>query len=283
MHVGNNCRHIFSADKDHIEWLATFQALTGCGYTIDTQISGKGSLIYVLKINNRPYASLDSLNRRAIPVSDLPVYCLQTKAGFFLTRRNGKIMVTGNCYLMGPDLLSDVIFDESDGKVLVSRKDINEFRAAVFAGYSLKLWHDYTARQLAKSPVLVSASGNVRRFFGRPQEILGEALSTEPQNNTTYATNLAAYRLWNDPENRVSDKVIWKSNGDSVNVPFRAEPLHQVHDALIGQFAIEDTDWAIKKIRTWFDNPLTIAGQRIVIPFTGKFGPSWGQLDKGTI
>jgi hypothetical protein len=56
-----------------------------------------------------------------------------------------------------------------------------------------------------------------------------------------------------------------------------------VHDALVGQFKIEDTAWAIDKIKSYFDNPLVIANQKITIPFEGNYGTSWGKLDKGTI
>jgi len=92
-----------------------------------------------------------------------------------------------------------------------------------------------------------------------------EYLADEPQENTTYATNLALYNLWNDPDNR---------NGSSL----RIEPLHQVHDALIGQFRIEDTAFAVAKLHAWFANPLRIANVEITIPFEGAYGPSWGEL-----
>jgi hypothetical protein len=58
------------------------------------------------------------------------------------------------------------------------------------------------------------------------------------------------------------------------------EPLHQVHDALLGQFLKTDTEWAKGKIRSWFDNTLIIANQPIKIPFEGHYGPSWGEQGK---
>lgn len=278
MHTRNNCRTIFSADKDHIEWLATFQALSGGGYTMYTSTSDKGSLIYNLKLNNRSYASYGSMERDIVPVLGLPVYCLSTQAGFFLVRRNGKIMVTGNCYLMGVDLLRDVIFNESDGKNYPSRAEVKEFKEVVFKGYSLDLWHKWMAGNLDRRPTLTSAGGNTRKFFGRPTEVLGKALAHEPQANTTYATNMAAYNLWMDKENRV-ERVIIDINGKPIKIPFRAEPLHQVHDSLNFQCKTEDTVWAINKVKQWFNNPLMIAGIPITIPFSGKYGTSWGRLD----
>lgn len=171
-----------------------------------------------------------------------------------------KIGIWGICYLMGPDLLSAQIMEESNGKICLSRTEVKEFHNAVFAGYHVKLWHTWMERHLARKPELASPSGHVRRFFGR--SILGDALAHEPQSVTTYATNLAAWKLWHDPENRISNKL-------------RIEPLHQVHDALVCQFKIEDTEWASNKIKSYFENPIIIANQEITIPFEGNYGTNW--------
>ena len=53
------------------------------------------------------------------------------------------------------------------------------------------------------------------------------------------------------------------------------QPLHSVHDALCGQFPIDKTDWAVSKIRSYFNNALTIGNERIVIPYEGGYGTSW--------
>ena len=193
-----------------------------------------------------------------------------------------KIGIWGVCYLMGPDLLAAQIAEESYGKVNLSRKEVVNFRDAVFAAYRLALWHSDTSRKLAKSPTLTAASGHTRRFYGRREEILGQALAHLPQANTTYATNLAALRLWSDSENRTTER---QEGGVSLGerVRLRIEPLHQVHDALIGQFKKTDTPWAVNKIKSYFDNTLIIAGMPIIIPFEGNYGPSWGSLKEGTI
>jgi DNA polymerase I-like protein with 3'-5' exonuclease and polymerase domains/uracil-DNA glycosylase len=182
-----------------------------------------------------------------------------------------KIGQHGTCYLMGPKLLAASIFVQSEGKVNLTENETKDIQRLFTLRYRVKLWHDYTARQLSKNPEMVSASGHRRRFFGRRDEILSQALANEPQENTTYATNMAAYKLWTDPEN---------SNSGS---RLRIEPLHQVHDAIVGQFRKEDTAWAVNKIKSYFDNPMIIAGQRIVIPFEGNYGRSWGELTEGSI
>jgi uracil-DNA glycosylase family 4 len=193
-----------------------------------------------------------------------------------------KVGIWGLCYLMGPELLADQIFEESEGKVQLSHDEVKAFKLAVFEAYSVERWHSFATRKLKENPILTSASGHTRRFYNRPEDALGQYLAHEPQSNTTYATNMAARNLWMDPENR-EDRVIVDTRGKLLHIPFRIEPLHQVHDALIGQFRKEDTEWAVVKIRQWFDNSLTIAGQRIVIPFEGNYGPSWGDQSVGKI
>lgn len=185
-----------------------------------------------------------------------------------------KVGIWGVCYLMGVDLLGEECMEESQGKLVKSRSEIEDFRNAVMQGYNIKLWHTAMAARLYKKPELIVPSGHKRRFFSRKADILGQALAHEPQAVTTYATNLAAWKLWRDPDNRVIE------NGKT---KLRAEPLHQVHDALIGQFKYEDSEWATNKIRKWFDNPITIAGINITIPFEGNFGVNWADLNEGTI
>lgn len=186
--------------------------------------------------------------------------------------------IWGTCYTMGPKKLAERAHSESFGKVMLTEDEVRQFQYAIKLRYQVDLWHRYMTQHLKNQPYppkLVSPSGHVRKFFGRRDEILGQALAHEPQSVTTYATNLAAWRLWTDPENRA-----YNSNGKCT---LRIEPLHQVHDALLVQWRISDTTWAIRKIREWFNNQITIAGQRITIPFDGAYGKSWGDLKEGVI
>lgn len=136
----------------------------------------------------------------------------------------------------------------------------------------LDLYHSWALSKLLADGSLTSASGHTRVFFGRRfgtgiHETVKEFLADEPQQNTTYATNIAMLRLWNDPHNR-------KPDGSLI-----IEPLHQVHDALLGQWPSNLSDWARHKVKTYFNNTLRIAGLDIVIPYEGKFGRSWGELE----
>jgi len=190
----------------------------------------------------------------------------------------------GSCYLMGPQLLADLIFTQSEGTIALSVKDTKDLQQLFFIRYRVKLWHEWMGRKLKTDPSITTINGYKRKFYGRPTEILGQALAHEPQAITTYATNLAMYNLWRDPDNRRS---LYGGNANqplrTSGVQLRIEPLHQVHDALVGQFRIEDTSWAVTKIKSYFNNPLIIAGQKITIPFEGNYGTSWGNLSVGNI
>lgn len=175
-----------------------------------------------------------------------------------------------------------------------------------FARYpGLYQWHGWCERQVFEGKNLTSSSGHTRKFFGRRKswdtkkrqmsadhETWKEFMADEPQENTTYATNLALWKLWFDPENRSCEKFDslvatesykqdMENNGKgscATRNILIIEPIHTVHDALIGQFPKEHTAWAISKIRSYFSNPLRIADTELIIPFEGAYGPSWGEL-----
>lgn len=182
----------------------------------------------------------------------------------------------GGCYLEGALVMSNNILKDSEGKCFIEPSECLRIRDGIFfARYpGVRRWHGWVQSRLRERPELTAASGQVRKFFGRPDEILTSAIAYEPQTNTTHAVKLALYRLWTDPENRVA-------YGGSVSLI--VQPLHTVHDSLCGQFRKDDTPWAVGKIRDWFNNPLTIAGQSITIPFDGAYGTAWGNKTEGKI
>lgn len=173
--------------------------------------------------------------------------------------------------------------------VYLDNKTFEALQRLYYVRYSgIYSWHNWAKQQVASGANLTGASGHERKFFGRRKswnprtkqmeadhETWKEFLADEPQENTTYATNLALHRLWNDPDNRCEQQSgALQNRGRTLHI----EPLHQVHDALIGQFAKDRTTWAIAKIREYFNNELEIANTKVTIPFEGSYGPSWGEL-----
>ena len=204
----------------------------------------------------------------------------------------------GSNYGMGGKTMSDQILKDSyklfGEPVFVAESTCLALQQLYFARYpGVLIWHARLKSRLLEHGFLVSASGHRRTFFGRKREQSGkvnydtfkQTCADEPQENTTYAIKLALYKLWTDAENRTRSTAA--QGGGPVGatqgrLSLRVVPLHTVHDSLIGQFRKEDTEWAIKRIRGYFNNTLTIAGQKITIPFSGAWGKSWGELTEGS-
>lgn len=183
-----------------------------------------------------------------------------------------KAVQHGSNYDMKPQRMSENILEKSFKKsddhriVWIPPSLCAQLQAFYFIRYKgVKAWHAWVQSNIDRTSTLPSASGHVRTFFGRPRDpaTYRLAYAHEPQQNTTYATNLAMLRLWQDPENRTPD-------GSLI-----IQPLHSVHDALCGQFPINRTEWAVEKIRSYFNNPIQIRNTTITIPFEGGAGPSW--------
>jgi uracil-DNA glycosylase len=176
----------------------------------------------------------------------------------------------GTNYGLGKARMADQILKDSYKKqgrtIYVSPLDCVKLQKLYLTRYfGVDRWQRWVKEQVTKGE-MTCASGHIRKLFGRydAHTTYMAALAHEPQANTTYATNLALLNLWQDPANR-------DSRGHLI-----IQPLHQVHDALCGQFPTDRAEWAALRLREYFANPLTIAGQSITIPYDGGYGPSWG-------
>lgn len=179
----------------------------------------------------------------------------------------------GTNYLLGvPTMIVQILEDSyklTGNPIHITKSDATLLQSLYLQRYTgVKPWQEWVANEIDRTSQLGSASGHIRTFFGRPRshELYRTAVAQEPQANTTFVTNKAATNLFYDPENRTA-------NHDLI-----IQPLHQVHDAICGQFPIEKLDWARTKIKSAFDFHVTIAGRSIRIPIEGKYGRSWGEL-----
>jgi uracil-DNA glycosylase family 4 len=180
----------------------------------------------------------------------------------------------GTDYMMGKLTMSDQILEDSwkygEEPVYVPPNVCEDLQILTLQRYiGIRVWQRWVQEQLKNHRQLTSANGHTRRFTGRPNDhgTWKQALADEPQNVTTYVTKLALEKMWIDPTNQEPD-------GSLI-----VEPLHTVHDSLVGQFPIDLVDWSLPKIRTYFDNQIVIAGERLVIPFEGAYGTSWHPKD----
>lgn len=276
-------RDLFIADEDH--WFFQCDLSGADGWTVAAYCAmlGDSTMLDDYRYGLKP-AKILTLMLRGVSVNygsreDLKAASRLVDGDdwdYFASKR----VQHGGAYCEGPITISRSILKDSEGKLYWEPSECGKLKNFYFTRYpGIERWHDWVERKIKARPVLTAASGQTRRFFGRPDELLTKAVAFEPQANTTYATNLAMYRLWSDPDNRIATNT----NETPSNLSLKIEPLHTVHDALCGQFLKSDTTWAGDKIESYFANPLVIAGQEITIPYEGGYGPSWGSLKEGKL
>jgi len=239
------------------------------------------------------FCSREELRRRCKEESKPGGCCDQDSWLYFACKRVQHATNYGTKAKTGCEQIMEDSYKITGTPIYINEDDFNALQRFYFVRYhGLYQWHKWAENEVISGRNLTSASGHTRTFFGRrkswdpkrrmevvDQDTWREFLADEPQENTTYATNLALWKLWHDQENRVSNPVALRGELAVSSVEsLRIQPIHQVHDALIGQFRMEDTNWAVGKIQSYFDHKLTIAGLELVIPFEGAYGPSWGQL-----
>lgn len=278
-------RDLFLADEGYFIFQCDLSGADGWTVAAYCAMLGDSTMLDDYKAGIKPYARLALLIAGKTNYAEMQDR-VELKA-FLKTYKLGDIQKLiakrvqhGGAYLEGGLTISRNVLKDSEGKNYISPAEGDRLKQWYLGRYwGIPKWHDWTARQLRNKPVLTAASGQVRQFFGRPDDVLTKAVAFEPQANTTYATNLAAWRLWSDPDNRLALDMGTRREACKL----RVEPLHQVHDALVGQFRKEDTDWAISKVKSYFSNSLQIAGQTIIIPYEGTYGSYWGSNDGGTL
>ena len=211
---------------------------------------------------------------------------------------SGKQTQHGGFYGMTENVMSDTIARASykiyGEPLFVSPQECRTNLDLMFSRYpGGPLWHRSSGNKLIQLGFLETSIGHVRKFFGRRKEgsspnreTLKQWLASEPQFMTTYVTKLALHKLWTDKENRfysTDTSSGQQTIGNTQRCSLRIQPLHTVHDSLNGQWRKEESEWAKAKVRSYFNNPVTVAGQTLVIPFEGSFGTSWGSLKEGKI
>jgi hypothetical protein len=190
-----------------------------------------------------------------------------------------KQVVYGSSYGMGGLTMSDGILTKSFklmGKpIYVPAKTCEMIQKQCFYGryWGIPRWQKWMEAEIKRTGCLIASNGFKRLFFGRKDNYntVKQALAHLPQVYTTASTMMALEKLWYAQENRQPDGSL------------RVEPLHTVHDSLLTGFLVADKEWAVSKLRAWFDNPMLIAQEMLVIPFEGAMGRDWKHLDAGTI
>jgi len=185
---------LFSKNCEWLKMWQTFNRLLGKGGNIQKpHISGFGTEMYKLQVNNRRYASRGSFTVDIKRKGSARVYCPTVPVQSFYVRRNGKICVTGNSNYMGkpPHMAKQSHIDV---------KLIEHYQSVYFSTCpELRQWHRWVVEQVQTKGEIVTMLGRARRFFSRPNDdaTIREAVAYEPQSVAADYCNRALLRLHN--------------------------------------------------------------------------------------
>lgn len=235
-HFAKTSTALFSKSPDWIEKWQTFNRLLGYGGNVQkTKISGFGTTMYQLQVNNRKWANRKSFTVDEIFEGTARVFCPTVPSHAFYVRRNGKIHVTGNSNYYGqPATMAKHTHTEV--------KIIATFQTGYFGAFpSIRRWHNWVKLQLETTATITTLLGRKRKFWGRPDDnaTLREMIAFEPQSVATGDyMNAGMLALWQQ------------------NLPLY---LHkQIHDALAFSFDRRDEEWLIPAVCETLSWPITL-------------------------
>lgn len=277
--ITKKLRNLYCADPDHYFFQVDLAGADGWTVAAHCKALGDPTMFddyiagikpaRVIGLMFKEGAEVSALDRTTLKARSKYIGDGDTEWLYFTSKR----VQHGTNYLLGLSTMQDQIRKDSykimGTPINVDRKTCGRLQELYKLRYKgVKAWQTWVERMVKTNGALPSAAGHIHPFLGRRSDnkTHREACAFEPQINTTYVTNKAILRMWNNPENRRSDGSL------------RVEPLHQVHDAACGQFRCDDVDFAVGFIKRCFENPITIAGIELTIPFEGGYGTDWLNL-----
>lgn len=281
---GCNMRKFYRADPGYLYLQADLEGADSWTVAAYCRALGDPSMYNHLELGIKPAKVLRLVLMYDIDTVlgfDLPTLKSESKAApDDELYRVCKAVGHGSAYKMGPTLVGDIIYKQTEGKVHFSPRECELYQNIFFKLYpGVKEYHAYIFQDVSDKGYIQSANGHRRYFlsirwtkdpYGNyiiDPDTHRKALAEEPQGNTTYVTNRILHNLYYQEYNRREDGT------------FIIEPLHQIHDAINGQVRIVDVESGLaKRVFDIASNViLNIAGYDIKIPIDAKLGPSWGE------
>lgn len=133
---------------------------------------------------------------------------------------------------------------------------------------NIAAWHAWIELELMTKKVIVNKFGYARRFFGRVEQLLPEAVAQIPQSTTVNVIDKIMNRISGDPLRGVVGEIP------------EVEILLQVHDSIVGQFHVRHWPEIVPRIE---------ACTNIEVPYDDKLrigtdfscsASSWGNVRK---
>lgn len=132
----------------------------------------------------------------------------------------------------------------------------------------VRAWYKEIENEIADTGMLVSPTGQVRRFFGdirKSHSMLRSGVAHQPQNLSVEILNKGYLRAYHE--------ICLPSNGD-----FRLKA--QIHDSILGQWRISRRDEFAEKLSQAMYNPTIVHGRTLIIPIDVKHGHNWAEQDE---
>lgn len=177
-----------------------------------------------------------------------------------------KMVNHGSAYKLSGGGMSTQMFQQSDGEIYMDSKECTSLQELLFKRYNYRLYHEFIEKIMLKNPVLETAGGQRRRFYGRrDHSTLREMLAFLPQAHTCFVTNTVINRLYYDNRNHLSNGNLF------------IKPCNQVHDETDSYIPKGQEARASKVFNSLKEVPLSIYGVPFEIKFEAEYGPSWGE------
>lgn len=267
-------KHLFCADDGCDLWNLDLSGADGWTIAAECAALGDTNMLEDLRAKIKPAQAVALLFEKGAEVNTWDRFVIAGAAReidkngwLYMACKKG---IWGFCYGMGEQKQISVIADESYAEtgtpLYVELSAIRNMRRCILQRYPgvAKRWRRIDML-LERDGYLECANGSRREFFGdrRDHDTQKQAYAHHPQVMTTYCTSLAWQKMWYDPDNR------------GVDSRHKAMPLLLVHDSILFQAPIALRAWVKTKVPEWFNNPVTIAGTTLVVPFSGGCGPTW--------
>ena len=167
-----------------------------------------------------------------------------------------KTLVHASNYKIGPKTFAKEIGVSVDRAQAL----LNQY----YASYPrIKMWHREVEEELRKTRILTTPLGRRRMFFGRwSPELVRDATAYIPQSTISDILNMGIVRASN-------------------NLPQGWEMLLQQHDGVVFQLPkTTDGMHILKYMKHYFEIPVKIHGEELVVPVEVKVGDDWGNMKK---
>ena len=249
--------------RDQAEVLQTIRKLLGYESVMNRSVVRGKARVSITK-SKLTVTQWRTLRKKIEPYKG-KVYCFTTSTGFFLTRRNGKIVPTGNSnYDMSWKTMAKIM--DVSGR---QAKELLERFHRVYPKVR-EVFHAKTRELLLKQGYLEDAWGLPRVFTGRLNDAstFREAYSFYPQSTCTHTLNRALLRLWDRYKEDEEVAVNLQIHDELVLIckPERvAEVIKAMDEAMAMEIPIFDLEREVI-------DPL-------VLPREFKVGWNWGEFD----